>query len=450
MKRIHLKITILVLLVVSFACDKYLDLEPYQSISEEQSLETDANVKNALIGAYTQFDDPSIYGGNILRNAELLGGNGEILWVGTYGGPRQIFNKEVLSSNEDVRAQWVDSYQVINICNNVISALAVVDEDDQDQVEGEALFLRSLMYFDLVRFFAQQYEPSTASGLGVPLVLTPTRGINESNYPARSTIEQVYTQVITDLTRAASLLPASNGVYATRGAANALLARVYLQKGDYPNARDAANTVIGSLAYTLKTTYAAVFNNDVMSSEDIFVTEITSQDLFSSMTEFFSTPEFGGRNGDIDILSGHLNLYAAGDARLALFYFGMDAWRTGKWNNLYGVINHIRLAEMHLIRAECNQRLGTSIGDTPLNDYNAIHVRAGLVAAGTVTLDDIILERRLELAHEGFMIHDIKRLKKNVVVSGTETLPYNDNKLVFPIPAREMEANDKLVQNPGY
>jgi len=70
MKRIHLKITILVLLVVSFSCDKYLDLEPYQSISEEKSLETDANVKNALIGAYTQFDDPAIYGGNILRNSE--------------------------------------------------------------------------------------------------------------------------------------------------------------------------------------------------------------------------------------------------------------------------------------------------------------------------------------------------------------------------------------------
>jgi len=448
MKKIF-SISIVVIFVLFFtACDKLLDLEPYQSISEELSLESDANVKSVLKGVYAQFDDQSIYGGNILRNCELLGGANECLWTGTYGGPRQIFNKQMNSSNEDGSAQWIDSYEVVNIANNVLSALAVVDADDRDRVEGEALFLRSLMFFDLVRFYAQQYQTGSASTqLGIPLVLTPTRGISEESFVSRNSVEEVYNQVITDLISAASKLPEENEVYATSGAANALLARVYLQKEDYPKARDAANSVIGSGLYELQPSYAGVFNNDDNTSEDIFATQITSQDLSSAMTEFFSVPEFGGRDGDIEILEGHLNLYSPGDERYDLFFLGNGGMRSGKWNNLYGVVNLIRLAEMYLIRAECNIRLSTITGATPLSDYNTVHVRAGLVPASSVTLANILLERRLELSYEGHRIHDQRRLHENV-----GTLLYTDPKLVFPIPFREIEANPNLKtqQNPGY
>ncbi len=154
------------------------------------------------------------------------------------------------------------------------------------------LFLRSLMFFDLVRFYAQQYQAGSASTqLGIPLVLTPTRGISEESFVSRNSVEEVYNQVIADLISAASKLPEENEVYATSGAATALLARVYLQKGDYAKARDAANSVIGSGLYELIPDYAGVFNNDDNSSEDIFATQITSQDRYSAMTEFFSIPE---------------------------------------------------------------------------------------------------------------------------------------------------------------
>ncbi|TFG41029.1 MAG: RagB/SusD family nutrient uptake outer membrane protein, partial [Bacteroidia bacterium] len=437
MKRLISFFTIIVATLFFTACEKLLVLEPYQNISEEVSLESDANVQSVLKGAYAQFDDQSIYLGCILRNAELLGAANECLWTGTYSGPRQIFNKQMNSANEDARAQWVDSYEVVNITNNVLSALDVVNDDDRDRVEGEALFLRSLMFFDLVRFYAQQYQTgNAATQLGIPIVLTPTRGIDENSLVTRNSVEEVYNQVIADLITAASKLPEENEVYATSGAANALLARVYLQKGDYAKARDAARTVIESGLYELQPSYADVFNNDDNTSEDIFATQITSQDLFSAMTEFFSVPEFGGRDGDIEILEGHLSLYSPGDERYDLFFLGNGGMRSGKWNNLYGVVNLIRLAEMYLIRAECNLRLGTTIGDTPLNDYNAIHTRAMLPEALTVTLDDILLERRLELSYEGHRIHDQRRLQQSV-----GTLPYNDPKLVFSIPFRETEAN---------
>ncbi len=143
-----------------------------------------------------------------------------------------------------------------------------------------------------------------------PIVLTPTRGIDENSFVSRNSVEEVYNQVIADLIAAASKLPEENEVFATSGAATALLARVYLQKGDYARARDAASTVIESGLYELQPSYADVFNNDDNTSEDIFATQITSQDRFSAMTEYFSIPEYGGRDGDIEILEGHLNLYS--------------------------------------------------------------------------------------------------------------------------------------------
>jgi tetratricopeptide (TPR) repeat protein len=354
----------------------------------------------------------------------------------------------MLTTNSEVYVQWRDAYAVINTVNNVLSAINIVNEEDQDMVSGEALFLRGMMYFDLVRFFGLQYQPGVQNTQpGVPIVLTPTEGINETSFVSRATVEQVYAQVISDLTSAASKLPVDNDVYASQGAANALLARVYLQKGDYANARDAASAVIASGQYSLLPDYADVFNQDNNTSEDIFATQITPQNRFSSMTEFFSIREYGGRDGDIEILSGHLSLYPAGDARRDLFFFGSGAWRTGKWNNQYGCINLIRFAEMYLIRAESNQRLGTTVGATPLSDYNTLRNRAGLANAASVTLNDILLERRLELAFEGHRIHDQRRLKENVGAR-----PWNDNKLLYPIPQRELEANPKLKaeQNPGY
>lgn len=428
------------------SCNEELNLEPYQSISEDLALENDNNVKAVLIGAYDALGAGALLGGNSLRDAELLGGDGEVLWVGTFLGPREIANKQMNANNNDAAELWLTAYNAINICNNVLAGLGVVAEGDKAQVEGEALFIRAIAYFQLVRFYAKPYEAGQAnSQLGVPIVQTPTRSISEESKVGRNTVQEVYTQIITDLSKAESQLPEDNEWRASKGAAAALLARVYLQQGDYAKARDAANRVISSGAYALLKNYKDVFNRDENSSEDIFAIQLTTQDGANLMNTHFSIPDFGGRDGDVEILQGHLSLYDPADKRLALFYDGNGAIRTGKWNNLYGNVNIIRLAEMYLIRAECNQRLGTSVGASPLADYNVVRTRAGLPAATSVTLDVILLERRLELAHEGHKIHDMKRLKLSV-----GPLPYNADKLVFPLPQREINANGNLQQNPGY
>jgi len=437
----------LVLLTLGFsACDQELNLEPYQSISEDLALDNDNNVKAVLVGAYDALSAGALLGGNSLRDAELLGGDGEVLWVGTYLGPREVANKQMTVTNNEAQELWLTAYNTINIANNVLAGLDVVAAADKGWVEGEALFIRAISYFQLVRFYAKPYEAGQANAQpGVPVVLTPTRGISEDSKVSRNTVAEVYNQIITDLTKAESLLPEDNEWRAGKWSAAALLARVYLQQSDYAKARDAANRVIESGAYSLLKNYADVFNRDENSAEDIFAIQLTSQDGVNAMNTHFSIPDFGGRDGDVEILEGHLSLYAPADKRLALFYDGNGAIRTGKWNNLYGNVNIIRLAEMYLIRAECNQRLGTSVGATALADYNIVHTRAGLPALSSITLADILLERRLELAHEGHKIHDLKRLKLSV-----GPLAYNADKLVFPIPQREINANPSLSQNTGY
>jgi hypothetical protein len=102
-----------------------------------------------------------------------------------------------------------------------------------------------------------------------------------------------------------------------------------------------------------------------------------------------------------------------------------------------------------LIRAEANLRLNSAIGDTPANDINKIRTRAGATAITTPTLKDVLIERKLELAFEGFWIHDVKRNKENVI-GQSKTYLYNDPRLVFPIPLRELNTNKKITQNPGY
>lgn len=441
---------ILALGVVFTSCDKKLDLLPQQSVAEEVALSSDANVKKVLSGAYDAVSSSSLYGGDLFLYAELLAANGEIRWEGTFNQPREIWLKSMLTTNSYVRDSWLRAYNTINICNNILTAISVVNTADQNRVKGEALFLRGAMYFELVKFFARPYSAgSVTSNPGVPLILTPTRGIDQSAYVARSTVEQVYTQILADLNEAESLLPNANGVYASKPAASGMLSRVYLQMEKYPEARDAANrtiTVAVANGKSLVVPYSAAFNNSSNVAEYLFAIQVSAQDGANDMHLFWSVPEYGGRDGDVSIQASHLAMYEAGDDRLDLFYDGAGDTRSGKWQQQYKVLPVIRLAEMYLTRAEANFRAGTSIGATALADINLIRTRVSLGSLGSVTLADILNERKLELAHEGHAVHDLKRLKQSA-----DGFAYNADKMVLPIPQREVDASRGVIeQNSGY
>jgi hypothetical protein len=225
-----------------------------------------------------------------------------------------------------------------------------------------------------------------------------------------------------------------------------MLSRVYLQQGDYENARDAANRVIENGPFDLLDDYADCFNNVATNTaEDVFAIQVSSQDGLNAMNLFYAPDEFGGR-GDITILQPHLDLYEAGDERADLFFTDQNGiQRTGKWIEIFGNVNVVRLAEMYLTRAEANFREGTTVGDTPLNDVNRIRNRAGLPSLTNLDLDAILSERKLELAFEGHLLHDLKRTQRSV-----GALPFDAPELVYPIPQREIDINPQLQQNEGY
>jgi tetratricopeptide (TPR) repeat protein len=431
------------------ACNKALDIKPTGSIDQTLAIRTNNDVQSTLVGTYNRMGDADLYGGGSFFEPDLLAASTLIDWSGTFQDLTQMTNQRIINSNDFVRDNWLAAYVVINQANNVLANLNLATTDaEKTRWEGEAKFLRGLVYFDMVRLYGKAWnDGDPAINLGVPIVLTPTVKVDESSKVSRATVKQTYDQAIKDLTDAKALLPLSNTFYANKYAAQAILARLYLQQGRYEMARDEANDVIGSKVYRLNDKYedefpstsTTHFDNTV---EDIFAIQVTQQLGTNAMNTYYGPTDKGGR-GDIAILQGFLDEFESGDIRGA--FYDEDGY-TKKFYNQYGNVHVIRLAELYLIRAEANSRLNTVKGDTPVNDINALRVRAHLEPVGAVTLDDILMERRHELAFEGgFFLHDAKRLQGNA-----GTVPYNSPKLIFPIPLREIQANPNLKQNEGY
>lgn len=434
------------------SCEKELEINPTDNLPGELAFTSEANIAAILVGTYDEAGQAATYGGRLQMMVDLLGTSNQVFWGGTFLDPRQAFTKDVLVDNGFVDGIWSNSYETINQANLVIDNLETVTSstEEKDRIEGEAKFLRALNYFDLVRNFGASYIPGqTNSQLGVPLRLSGIVDYSANQEAARNTVEEVYAQVISDATDAYNLLPDANSFYADKYAAQALLARVYFQQGNYTDARDAANDVLVNSGHSLTSTYASAFNNDVDSSEDIFTFQVTSQTGTNQLITHYSSEADGGRGGDITIEDAYLALFDDPTEERANFTYinpANDRRLTLKYTNQFGNIIVFRTAEMHLIRLESNFRLGTSVGLAPLTEINALRARSGaLPLLGPLTLDLIFNERQLELAFEGFILHDVKRTQRSI-----NGIAWDDTSLVFPIPQSEIDTNPLMVQNQGY
>ena len=246
-----------------------------------------------------------------------------------------------------------------------------------------------------------------------------------------------------------------------------MLARVYLQQGNYTAARSMANDVITNSGAGLQGTVGAVFANR-NSGESLFEIQQNDQNNAGTSNDGLATYFAGysptgdqtvlyGR-GDVYIQPAFVNLYGADDVRGTdgnpalttqnLIYVSdgnnkTGRYRTIKWRTYGQNIPIIRLAEMYLIRAEADVRAGNTT--SALADVNRIRTRSGATALTTVALADVLRERQLELAFEGLRIHDLKRTGQRV-----GTIASNSPLLILPIPQREINNNSLLTQNAGY
>ena len=457
MKKIVYALGVALLLAGPLAsCDSKLNIDPVNNVVDDKALLTSSDVEAALVGCYAGIQNAEAYGGYIQLMSDLLADDGEITFVGTFIQPNQINRKAILKDNSFASAIWTNAYNVINRTNNVLASLDKLDTPAKKaRVEGEARFIRGAMYFELVRLYARDWaDGSPTANPGVPIVLTPTRVVDASAQIGRNTVSEVYTQVLADFSAAETKMSASSAAgsfFANNAAAAAMLSRVYLQQGRYAEAATAANRAIVS-KYTLQSSYVDEFYSgaDLLpnSSEDIFAIQISAQSGSNQLNTFYSS----NQRGDIFIEDKHLNLYDPVDDRLKLFTIGTGGQQSysNKYDSQYGNIKLIRLAEMYLTRAEGNLRAGTTVGATPLADLNRIRTRAGLAPLAAVTLADILAERKLELAFEGFRLGDLKRNRESTHDPAGTVIPWNSPRLVFPIPLREISVNPKLTQNPGY
>lgn len=442
-------------------CQKQLDIKPQNSVESPLALKTSKDVQGVLIGAYTAAGLRGLYGGRFQSTTDFLGDDGDFSYFGTFSDYTELNNKVITVNNGFVEGVWNTGYNAIGVCNTVLANLNLVDDANKKRVEAEAKFLRGMIYFDLARVFGKAWNDGTpATNLAVPLVLTPTTSIAAIQNVKRNTVAEIYAQAISDLQFSESNL-SIRSTYASSASASAILARIYLTQGNYVQAEAEASKIISSGSYSLvehfsdefqvKEQATRVFN----SSEDIFAIQISNQSGFNALNEVYASSAFGGR--EETFLNGQFfDRYEAGDDRVNEV---TDGSLTSKFNNAFGNVVVIRLAEIYLIRAEARilKQSPDLVGAAA--DINVVRHRALLGDAPAVTAAGLFAavkqERRVELAFEGFRLFDLKRYKETTyAVDGNgnqvQAFPWNSPKLVFPIPKRERDANPQLVQNEGY
>lgn len=455
-----------------FSCTEKLEIKPKQSIDADVALTTPDNIKAALVGAYLQVSSYGTFGSYFNEYSELYAATGDMRFMGTYEEPREFFNKAATTTNGYVEFTWTEAYRLINTCNTLLQeeVIALLSDEDADLVIGEALFLRGWTIFEMTRLFGLPYEPGqTNSQPGIPLVLTATRDVSDAVPVPRNTVEECYSRALEDLTEARGLLPDENGVYASSMTASAVLARLYLQTGNFRLAATEANRVVESGYFDLTATPLKAFNNPENSVEDIFAIQMNINSTLGWLPVMYASLAGAGR-GDYEIVQSFLGRFDQSDLRgkyqadtqdgytidniTMMYYRGVgtilnnNGINTAKWGDYYRNIPLIRLAEMYLIRAEANfEDPGADVGpNTPTQDINTIRERAlAPLYTTNVTREQIREERYLELCWEGHRLHDLKRWKMDI---GTD--PYNAGNLILPIPFREMEVNDLLEQNSWY
>lgn len=456
MKKLNL-VPALLLFMVAGACDDgVLDLRPQDEIAEEVAIVDEASAQAALMGAYDglQGDNGYLYAGDIVVWMDLL--TDDVEHTGTFGSYGTADLLTVTADNGSVEWMWNDAYEGINRVNLLIEKIGELDDFDpveEDRIIGEALGIRALHYFNLVRMYG-----------GVPVVLeSPT--LEEAPNVTRSTVAQVYAAIQTDLsdaeTHLAAVLAEDDGAFSTHtfvtpGFIDALQAMVHLTLGEWEEAEAEAREVVGSGDYDLAPSYGDLFTaQGSATSEDIFRVEFISTDanVFGYYYQFDGRFETGATQEIYDLYD------QANDARFAVSFdeTRSDGIEVVKYPTTVGTedIHVIRYAEVLLILAEALARQGGAANLTEAVGYvNDVRERAGvftyIYGVDLLTQQDVLdavwLERRLELAFEGKRWFDLVRTGRVDAEMG-EGLPSPEN--LLPIPVSELDVTE-MQQNPGY
>lgn len=474
MKRHYKNIIMAGLLATSMlsSCGKdFLDQSPASSIDADEALTGDYDVLTALRGAYAGLAETGLYGSGLPIVTELLSDNSYVSSDNS-GYFTSIPKYTFTVSDADISAIWTQAYDVINRANAVINASpTVTDQVAVDQYKGEAYALRALMYFDLVRLFAKPYSEDP-SALGVPIVTE----FDLNAQPKRNTVAEVYAQIQSDLEQAYTLMTKEpDPTRFSKYAARALAAEVSLYAGDNAQALEYAEDVINNSGHELlQYDDVATYWEDPTAgsgySETLFevsATETENQGV-DELGYYYNQEGYGQNVAaanlyDLYISRDEDETLDSTDVRKQLILVGErgvddPAYIINKYPHISGDIDDkvvIRMSEVYLVAAEAAARLDQY--DLALEYLNDLVSERDPLLVYTFTskeqlIDDVILERRKELAFENDRFFTLNRLQRDITDRQVNPaiVEYGDYRRVLPIPRSEIDANKNIGQNEGW
>ncbi|SHG75218.1 RagB/SusD domain-containing protein [Salegentibacter echinorum] len=439
------------------------DLDP--TLSQDKSIETSINTVNDLqsviYGAYNRMSLTEYYGRDIIILGEIFSDN-------VYSNANS--NRFVVEGKMDLNSEsgivddlWSQLYAVIGSSNVVINAEDIEgDEAVINHFKGEAYAIRALAHFNLVEFYGQQnVNGGGETAQGVPYV-TKFRD-EESLFPARNTVGEVKQMAYDDLDMALSLMSEDlndpTKEYITTFAVQAIKSRIANYFEDWDISLAAAETIVQSGNYDI-------------AGKDDFLTSFSTDGEKAAIFEIANTPTDNpginglaniyqeGSYGDVVVLPNLASIYEEGDVRgiggIITEYESGALRNTGKYPSTAPYEDNIaviRYAEVVLLYAEALLETGNT--SEALIWLNKIPSQRGASTYSTATKDNILLERRKELAFEGFRFHDLARTGMDIpapdsVQQAHGGPAYGSYNFALPIPFAEVDANGNIDQNEGY
>lgn len=515
MKKI-LFIAISALATLFVSCD--MEKLPTSALEESIAIQTMEDVHNLRVSTYTPVK--GLFGGFRWVIEDVRGGLFNAMAdFGNYYG--LYYTWDMQTNDQDAESVWYADYSIIGAANYNIGAFEKMLAKAEEETEGgekdgknfttedvatlknyiaEAYMTRVMAYWDLVTKFCVAYDPATAaSEYGLPLQLEYAPTSDASKYPGRSSLQETYNQILSDLEKALGVTnaPAKNSHYWTIDAVNAMRARVLLNMKNYEEAATVAQNLINSGTYALtqnEAEFTSMWLND-FSNENIFLVAANLQDPPTSTGSYFiyDNEKGDGSTPDPQYIPSQtlLDLYGEGDVRPAAYFATRDitvegagtkalellfkfqgnpALRSGAQLNYVSAGKPFRIAEQYLIVAEACAQLGqVAQGAKYLNDFRRSRIAeysdATFVDANHL-MGEVKNEWNAEFVAEGLRMINMKRwgdnVKRGVSQDSAYTKPgenydelnrfITDSRCIWPIPKTEIDANPqiKAQQNPGY
>lgn len=486
--------------VLFSSCSDELDLSPISSATTETFYKS---TNDFITGVNAVYNDLKAYPDRLLNLSETRSDN---LYAVSDGGVRDweginSFHKTI-ASNAYVSEAWLSDYNGIYRANVLLDKLTsngdvITDATLRKRLEAETKFLRAFYYFDLVRWFGK-----------VPVITTPV-SVAEALTIQRSSVVDVYTQIISDLQFAVSNLPetyvtADKG-RVTKYAAQGMLALVYMTRSgptyniegpglglnEWNQALSLLNSIVASGKFSMLPSYSNIFAYANENNAEVLfdVQYITGQSpVLGSTFPWVLVPDtwFQAQGKAVQggltirpVSSLLINSFETGDTRKdfsivptytyngtvedrPFFRKYVDLTKVPS-NRLDWPINFIvlRYTDILMMKAECILN-GASGTQTEVDDIvNSVRKRAGLTTTvSNVTKSQLMAERQKEFMAEGLRWHDLVRsgLVETVMPAWITAVdvqnqmqPFQTNYIIYPIPQSEIDVKNGLyTQNAGY